>query len=54
MFIYDYTIMENDLYIEKVLLYQQRECCSATHINVPKCKKFLTRIVAAINKGNIF
>ncbi|BFU18936.1 Coatomer gamma subunit, putative [Entamoeba histolytica] len=50
----DYSVMENDLYIEKVLLFQQRECCSATHINVPKCKKFLTRIVAAMNKGDIF
>ncbi|KAL7719181.1 Coatomer subunit gamma [Entamoeba marina] len=50
----DYSVLENDLYIEKVILFQQRECCSKTHIKVPVCKKFLTRIVAAMNKGDCF
>ncbi|ELP84944.1 coatomer gamma subunit, putative, partial [Entamoeba invadens IP1] len=50
----DYSVMEKDIYIEKVILFQQRDCCSKTHINVPMCKKFLTRIVAAMNKGDIF
>ena len=50
----DYQLLEAKLFVEKGTLFQQRACCSRTHVNARECKDFLTAIVAAINRGDVF
>ena len=47
-------VFEQNIFPDKGVLFQQRDVCSQKRINVAQCRLFLTKLIAVLNRGDVF
>ncbi|KAL7715800.1 Coatomer subunit gamma [Entamoeba marina] len=46
--------LENTIFPDKGVLYQQRSVCAEKKIDLVRCRLFLTKLIAVLNRGDVF